>query len=151
MSNHPLLFLALTVVSLLPGSSSWAQAAAPSQPASRSYSLKTVEENPIPRDEHFMLWREVALKSCTDSRKRFNLSEAECTDVISKRADSCAAKLAPSTPSTIYRNVISREVGRRYLYCATPYYFCNGFEAKTVPEVMTHCAASKPAPAASAK
>jgi hypothetical protein len=150
MTRSTLSLIALTFSSLLPSSSSWAQTAAPSRPASSSYSLKTVEENPIPRDEHFLLWREVALKSCADSRKRFNLSEAECVDVISKRADSCAAKLAPSTPNTIYRNVIAREVGRRYLQCATPYYFCNDFEAKTVPEVIAHCAASKPSPPASA-
>lgn len=150
MTKHTPARLTLAFSGLLLCPLSWAQTAAPSRPASSSYSLKTVEENPIPRDEHFLLWREVALKSCADSRKRFNLSEVECIDVISKRADSCAARLAPSTPSTIYRNVIAREVGRRYLHCATPYYFCNGFEAKTVPEVMAHCGASAPVSSASA-
>lgn len=139
MTKHSLPLLAITVAGLLLSPPSWAQAKPPAQKASGSYSLKTVEENPIPRDEHFLLWREVALKSCADSRKRFNLSEPECLDVISKRADSCAAKLAPSTPDTIYRNVIARDIGRKYLQCATPHYFCNGFEAKTEAEVIAHC------------
>lgn len=33
--------------------------------ARSSYSLKDVEANPIPKAEHFLLWRDVALKACT--------------------------------------------------------------------------------------
>jgi hypothetical protein len=103
------------------------------------YSLKTAETRPIPRDEHLRLWREVALKQCGDARNRFNLSPERCLPIIAARADTCSAKLAPETPALAKTTLAVKDVGRKYLQCATPYYFCKGIEVKTEAEVLARC------------
>lgn len=103
------------------------------------YSLKTIESNPVPSKEHFALWKEVALSACADSTSRFNLSRAKCLSVISKRADTCIAKYETQTPAVIHTSAESRSIGRNFMYCATPYYFCNGVEVKTEAEVRATC------------
>ena len=107
--------------------------------AQATYSLKAVEANPIPKSEHFLLWREVALKACSESKTRFNLSESDCLVVIATRADSCASQLSSQSPALISTTAVARDVGRKYLHCATPFYFCNGVEAKTAEEVRAKC------------
>jgi hypothetical protein len=107
--------------------------------AQATYSLKAVEANPIPKDEHFRLWKEVALKACSDSKTRFNLGESECLSVIGQRADSCATQLASQSPALISTTAVARDVGRKYLHCATPFYFCKGVEVKTEAEVRAKC------------
>ena len=107
--------------------------------AQATYSLKAVEANPIPKAEHFLLWKEVALKACSESKTRFNLAESECLTVIAKRADSCASQLSNHSPALITTTAVARDVGRKYLHCATPFYFCNGVEAKTEEEVRAKC------------
>lgn len=107
--------------------------------AQATYSLKAVEANPIPKTEHFLLWKEVALKACSESKTRFNLAESECMSVIAKRADSCASQLSNQSPALISTTAIARDVGRKYLHCATPFYFCNGAEVKTEEEVRAKC------------
>ena len=107
--------------------------------AQATYSLKAVEANPIPKAEHFLLWKEVALKACSESKTRFNLAESECLIVIAKRADSCASQLSNQSPALITTNAVSRDVGRKYLHCATPFYFCNGVEVKSEEEVRGKC------------
>ena len=104
-----------------------------------SYSLKTVEARPIPRDEHLRLWREVALKQCADARKRFNLAPDQCLQVIAAKADACTVKQAPETPAMVGTTAAAKDVGRKYLHCATPYYFCKGVEVKTEAEVLAQC------------
>ncbi len=104
-----------------------------------SYSLKDVEANPIPKAEHFLLWRDVALKACTESKTRFNLSESECIAVISKRADACVLQLSNQSPVLISTTAVARDVGRKYMHCATPFYFCNGVEVKTEDEARAKC------------
>jgi hypothetical protein len=108
------------------------------------YSLKTVEANPIPKDKHFLLWKEVALEMCSDSVRRFNLARAECLNITSKRADSCALQLAKQSPALITTTSLSKSIARPYLDCATPYYFCNGVEVKTEQEVRAKCAHPPP-------
>jgi hypothetical protein len=108
-------------------------------PAQPTYSLKAVEANPIPRIEHFRLWKEVALKSCSESKTRFNLAESECISVISERADACVSKLSGQSPAVISTAAVARDVGRKYLHCATPFYFCNGVEVKTEQEARAKC------------
>ena len=103
------------------------------------YSLKAAEARPIPRDEHLRLWREVALKQCDDARKRFNLPPDQCLQVVAARADACTAKLAPETPALAGSTAAVKDVGRKYLQCATPYYFCKGIEVKTEAEVLAKC------------
>ena len=107
--------------------------------AQATYSLKTVEANPIPKDEHFRLWKEVALKACSESKTRFNLGESERVAVIGQRADSCASQLTDQSPALISTTAVARDVGRTYLHCATPFYFCNGVEVKTEAEVRAKC------------
>lgn len=104
-----------------------------------AYSLKTVESNPIPSKEHFALWTEVALGACADSTSRFNLSRTECQSIISRRAETCIAKYKPQTPAVIHTSAESRSIGRNFMYCATPYYFCNGVEVRTEAEVRATC------------
>ncbi|SFU86100.1 hypothetical protein SAMN05216350_106260 [Polaromonas sp. YR568] len=108
-------------------------------PGAGSYSLKTVEAIPIPRDEHLKLWREVALKQCTDARKRFNLAPDQCLQVIAAKADACSVKLAPETPEMVRTTAAAKDVGRKYLHCAVPYYFCKGVEVKSEVEVLAQC------------
>lgn len=103
------------------------------------YSLKTAQARPIPRDEHLQLWREVALKQCDDARKRFNLAPDQCLRVVAARADACTTRLAPETPAVVGTTAAAKDVGRKYLQCATPYYFCKGLEVKTEAEVLAQC------------
>lgn len=84
--------------------------------AQATYSLKAVEANPIPKAEHFLLWKEVALKACSDSKTRFNLGESECLAVISQRADNCASRLSNESPALVSTTAVARDVGRRYLH-----------------------------------
>jgi hypothetical protein len=107
--------------------------------ADTGYSLKTVEARPIPRDEHLRLWREVALKQCADARKRFNLPPDQCLKVVAAKADACSARLAPEIPALVGTTAAAKDVGRKYLHCATPYYFCKGVEVKTEAEVLVQC------------
>lgn len=107
--------------------------------AQAPYSLKTVGARPIPRDDILQLWREVALQQCADSRKRFNLSNEECLREITRRADACTASQAPSTPALVASTAVSKDIGRKYLHCAVPYYFCKGVEVKTEKEVLARC------------
>jgi hypothetical protein len=107
--------------------------------AQATYSLKAVEANPIPKAEHFQLWKEVALQACSDSKKRFNLAESECLAVIAKRAESCASQLSNLSPALITTTAAARDIGRKYMHCATPFYFCNGVEVKTEEEVRSKC------------
>ena len=120
--------LAVALVGLSVGA--WAQA---------PYSLKTLEVQPIPRAEILQLWREVALQQCADARKRFNLSREECLQEIAKRADACMVAQAPSTPAMVSSMAVSKDVGRKYLHCAVPFYFCKGMEVKTEKEAREQC------------
>ncbi|CAN7608528.1 MULTISPECIES: hypothetical protein [unclassified Acidovorax] len=107
--------------------------------AQAPYSLKTVEARPIPRDDILQLWREVALQQCADARKRFNLSNEECLREIARRADACTVSQAPSTPALVASTAVSKDIGRKYLQCAVPYYFCRGVEVKTEKEALAQC------------
>lgn len=107
--------------------------------AHEKYSLKTVGANPIPKAEHFQLWKEAVLKSCSESKKHFNLAESECLTVVAKRADSCALQLSNQSPAVISTTADARDIGRKYLRCATPFYFCNGVEVKTEAEARAQC------------
>ena len=131
MMNRGILCAPVLVMALVGFSSgTWAQA---------PYSLKTVEAQPIPRAEIFPLWREVALQQCADARKRFNLSRDECLQEIANRADACTVAQAPSTPAIVSSTAASKDVGRKYLQCAVPFYFCKGVEVKTEKEVREQC------------
>lgn len=135
--KHSILFCAGLVMaaSLLAARAGYAQGV----PGGTGYSLKAAETKPIPRDEHLRLWREVALQQCADARNRFNLSPEQCLPLVTARADACSVKLAPETPALAKTTPAVKDVGRKYLQCATPYYFCKGIEVKTEAEVLAQC------------
>lgn len=131
--------LAVCLLSCLPAAGLSQLAAQEQRPATTNYSLKTVETTPIPRQAHFALWKAVALGACSDSKSRFNLDPTACASLITRRADMCIAKYEAQTPALITTRAESRSIGRNFLYCATPYYFCNGVEVKTEAEVLAKC------------
>lgn len=113
--------------------------ALPAAHAQAPYSLKTVESNPVPSAEMLNLWREVALQQCADARKRFNLSHEQCLQEVGKRADACAVSQSSSIPAVVASTQVSRDVGRKYLHCALPFYYCKGVEVKTEKEAREQC------------
>lgn len=129
----------VSIVLVLAATAGLLLSAAGNVEAQATYNLKAVEANPIPKSEHFQLWKDVALKACTESRKRFNLAESECLTVIATRADSCAAQLGNQSPALITTTAVARDIGRKYVHCATPFYFCNGVEVRTEEEVRATC------------
>ena len=46
---------------------------------------------------------------------------------------------APSTPAMVSSMAVSKDVGRKYLHCAVPFYFCKGMEVKTEKEAREQC------------
>lgn len=107
--------------------------------AQPAYNLRTVEARPIPKAEHFELWQDVALKMCKDAPRNHNLSETECRKLTRERAKACYAQQQGKMPRTIETRAVSRDVGRKLLYCATPHYFCGGVEVRTEAEVRATC------------
>jgi hypothetical protein len=107
--------------------------------AQAPYSLKTVESNPVPRAEMLNLWREVALQRCADARKQFNLSREECLQEVGERADACAVSQSSSIPAVVASTQVARDIGRKYLHCALPFYYCKGVEVKTEKEAREQC------------
>ena len=105
------------------------------------YSLRTPEHLPIPKKDFFALWREVALRDCEDARQKKNLSPEQCREKVQQRSAVCAAKAGIEAPDYISSKIVSRELGREYLDCVTPYYFCKGVEVKTLEEVRQICGA----------
>ena len=112
---------------------------AQSESAQKDYSLKQVEKNPIPRDKHFRLWREVALKTCETSSTHLNLPQADCIRIVESRSETCATQLADSVPAFIKTTDESKSIGRRFLNCATPNYFCGGVEIRSEEEARVRC------------
>lgn len=107
--------------------------------ASRSYSLATVAERPIPKDAFFALWTQQALATCADAQGRYNLSPAECEDKVKSKSPSCSTELSPNTPAHIDTVALARSLGRQYLHCVSPYYYCNGVEVKSEEDARRHC------------
>ena len=116
-----------------------APAAAQAQAAAQGYSLRTVDSKPIPSKAHYALWKEVALGACQDAKNRFNLERSECLSIVSRRSDACIAKQEGRTPAVIRTSVESKNIGREFMHCATPYYFCHGVEVKTETEALAKC------------
>lgn len=103
------------------------------------YSLATVIENPIPKDAFFALWTQQAKKACPDARNKYNLSPTECEDKISEKAVACTSTFSPSAPDEISSPDVARRLGKQYLECVTPYFFCNGVEVKSEEEARQRC------------
>lgn len=109
--------------------------------AGNIYSLKTIEANPIPKAEHFQLWKDAGLQLCAREEwsVRLGLSESECREVVSKRANRCAQQLSSESPDVIKTTAASQQIARGFLKCAMPYPQCNGREVKTEAEALQHC------------
>jgi hypothetical protein len=109
--------------------------------AQGSYSLKTIEANPIPKAEHFQLWKDAGLQLCAREEwsVRLGLSESECREVVSERADRCAQQLASESPDVIKTTAASQQIARGFLKCTMPYPQCNGREVKTEAEALQQC------------
>ncbi|MBB6563880.1 hypothetical protein HNP48_006606 [Acidovorax soli] len=107
--------------------------------AQPGYSLKAVEANPIPKQQHFDLWREVALQQCDDAPSRHNITRAQCASLVKERSDTCAAQQSGSAPQLIRTTAVAKDVGRKYLQCVTPHYFCKGIEVRTEAEARAQC------------
>lgn len=103
------------------------------------YSLKTAAEKPIPRDAFFALWTEEALSKCGEARGNYNLSTPECHEKISEKARACTASAIKKAPSNIDSLQLVKSLGRSYLECVTPYFYCGGVEVKTEDEVRRLC------------
>jgi len=121
------------------GSSSASPAQAQSEGTRNDYSLNNVEKNPIPRDKHFRLWREVALQTCETSSTHLNLPQADCIRIVESRSETCAAQLADSVPVLVKTTDESKRIGRRFLNCATPSYFCGGAEIRSEEQARILC------------
>jgi hypothetical protein len=113
--------------------------AAPSNTATEGYSLATVAERPIPKAAFFALWTQQARKACPDARGKYNLSPAECEDKITQKSAECTSELSPSAPAEVGSPDVARRLGKQYLECVTPYYFCNGVEVKNEEEARQRC------------
>jgi hypothetical protein len=106
---------------------------------SSSYDLKSIDKKPIPKKYFYPLWDQIALKICAEDPKRYNLTEVECQKVIKNKIKSCQPVSLKNAPDLIDNKETARNLGREYLSCITPYYFCNGIEVRTKEEVNESC------------
>lgn len=103
------------------------------------YSLKTVDKNPIPRKEFFLLWKNVALEMCEREYHYTTLSTSDCIKFVMERSDSCVKKFERQTPAIVADKTTSKRIARLYLDCAIPGVFCNGVEVKGEEQFNNHC------------
>lgn len=112
------------------------------------YSLKTIESNPIPRKEFFMLLQRKAPGLCKNhpvysfdfanhSYKRF--TKDECVELMKRRLTSCAKRFEPKVPAIVSKQETFRKMGRQYFDCVLPGVFCDGIEVKTEAQFKAHC------------
>lgn len=104
-----------------------------------AYSLAEVEQKPIPKQHFYKLWNETALQSCSDAKSRHNLTPEECREKVKAKSSGCEANAMSSTPDTIDNKAQAKALGKSYLTCVTPYFYCNGVEVKTEQEAQQLC------------
>jgi hypothetical protein len=103
------------------------------------FSLAKVEEKPVPKTVLFKLWKEVALQLCSDAAKNHNLTPEQCQEKVSERHSACERTSIAKAPELIGEQALSKRLGREYLECVTPYYFCKGIEVRSEEEAQKHC------------
>ncbi|MBB5205111.1 hypothetical protein HNQ51_002430 [Inhella inkyongensis] len=103
------------------------------------YSLSTVETKPFPKRAAFTLLRDTALRTCADAQKNHNVSPDKCEEIVKGRHAECVTTLNAGTPGVISQKTELKALGRTYLQCVTPYYFCKGVEIRTENEAQSHC------------
>ncbi|PTT88584.1 hypothetical protein DBR42_09465 [Pelomonas sp. HMWF004] len=104
-----------------------------------SYSLASVAERPIPKEEFFSLWTDVALKRCDDARANHNLTPEECRGKVKQRRVSCEPDASRGAPDKVGDAMLAKQLGRQYLGCVTPHYFCKGVEVKSEEAAREKC------------
>ena len=109
------------------------------QDAKPRYSLKTIESNPIPKKDFFILLKPLAVSLCYKAHEYNSLPEDECIKIVNERSDKCVADLYKKTPAIISKKQTYKKIARPYLDCATPGVFCYGIEVKTVEQFYRHC------------
>ncbi len=107
--------------------------------STEGYSLKTAADKPIPKQVFFALFTREALNKCSDARNTYNLSTSECEEKISEKARICTDGAIKDAPSKIDSPQLVRSLGRPYLECVTPYYYCKGVEVKSEEEARNKC------------
>lgn len=103
------------------------------------FDLARIEEQPIPKEVLFQLWKRVGLERCADAEKNHNLTSDQCREKILERHPGCAKSAAAGAPAVVSEKALSKQLGRSYLECVTPYYFCNGVEVRTEEEARRYC------------
>ena len=103
------------------------------------YSLSTVDEQPIPKRVFFELWKDVALQQCANAKEKNNLTPEQCREKVTERHTDCERLATTEAPEKISDKATSKELGRKFLTCVTPYFFCNGVEVSTEDEARKHC------------
>jgi hypothetical protein len=103
------------------------------------YSLKTIEQNPIPKKKFFLLWDDVAREMCEREYHYTTLSAPDCKKLMVERSGSCIKKIERQTPAMVADKTTSKRLARLYLYCAFPGVFCNGVEVKNEEQSRNHC------------
>lgn len=103
------------------------------------YSLKTVDKNPIPRKEFFLLWKGVAVGMCEQAYHYTNLSTSECIKFVMERSGDCEKRFERQTPAMVADKKTSKRIAHLYLDCAIPGAFCNGVEMKDEEQIRNHC------------
>jgi hypothetical protein len=79
------------------------------------------------------------LSRCGEARTNYNLSTSECHEKIKEKARVCTAGAIRNAPREIDNLQLVKSLGRPYLECVTPYFYCNGIEVKTEDEVRRLC------------
>ncbi len=103
------------------------------------YELSRVEESPIPKAALFQLWKDVALQQCANAKEKHNLTPSQCREKVEERHTNCASSAAVSAPPSIAEKGLAKQLGKQYLACATPYYFCNGVEVRSEEAARRSC------------
>lgn len=103
------------------------------------YSLEKVEEQPVPRTVLFKLWKEVGLQHCSDAQNNHNLTPEQCKEKVTERHSNCERTAVENAPEFIGEQALSKRLGKRYLECVTPYYFCKGIEVRSEDEARKYC------------
>ncbi|UOF15051.1 hypothetical protein IEQ11_25660 [Lysobacter capsici] len=108
--------------------------------AKPAYSIPTIEQNPIPKHEFYLLWRETALTLCDGNEPGpTTLTPPKCREYVTNKHERCVTQVGAQTPPTISSKAESKRLARPYLDCVIPGHFCNGVEVRTPDEALRHC------------
>ncbi|QWF17195.1 hypothetical protein [Lysobacter capsici] len=108
--------------------------------AKPGYSIPTIEHNPIPKREFYLLWRETALNLCDGNEPGpTTLTPPKCREYVISKHERCVAQAGAQAPETISSKAESKRLARPYLECVVPGHFCNGVEVRTPDEALRRC------------